>query len=103
VTAEGKVRRLTKRELAALNGDPATRGGISNKHGQQRASSYGTPSVQHTLPHGTREDVVAEVRHRILVVGRDAGLILAPAHAMQPDTPVENALAIYETADSMDR
>jgi len=66
-----------------------------------RISFCGTLSVQHTLPHGTREDVVAEVRHRIDVVARGGGLILAPAHAMQPDTPVDNALAIYETAGSL--
>ena len=66
-----------------------------------RMSYCGTLSVQHTLPHGSREDVVAEVRHRIEVVGKGGGLILAPAHAMQPDTPVANALAIYETAGSM--
>lgn len=64
-------------------------------------SFCGTMSVQHTLPHGSRADVAAEARHRIDVVGKDGGLILAPAHAMQPDTPVENALAIYETAGSL--
>lgn len=35
------------------------------------------------------------------VVGQDGGLILAPAHAMQPDTPVDNALALYEAAGGM--
>jgi uroporphyrinogen decarboxylase len=69
----------------------------------RKLSLCGTVSVQHTLPHGAREDVVAEVRHRIEVVGKDGGLILASAHAMQPDIPVENALAIYETAGSMTR
>jgi uroporphyrinogen decarboxylase len=66
-----------------------------------RISFCGTVSVQHTLPRGTREDVAAEVRHRIEVVGKGGGLILAPAHAMQPDTPVENALTIYRTAGSL--
>lgn len=66
-----------------------------------RLSFCGTLSVQHTLPHGTRQDVVAEVRHRIEVVGAGGGLILAPAHNMQPDTPVENALAVYEEAGSL--
>jgi len=66
-----------------------------------KISFCGTLSVQRTLPHGTRDDVVAEVRHRIDVVAKGGGLILAPAHAMQPDTPVENALAVYETAGSM--
>jgi len=86
-TVQPKAADMDPGELKAAYGD--------------RMSYCGTLSVQHTLPHGTREDVVAEVRHRILVVGRDGGLILAPAHAMQPDTPVENALAVYETAGSM--
>jgi predicted TIM-barrel fold metal-dependent hydrolase len=43
------------------------------------------------------EDVVREVRERVRTVGRDGGLIVAPAHNFQPDTPVENILAMYET------
>jgi len=56
----------------------------------------GMISTQHTLPHGTVEQCRAEARHRIDVIGRGGGYIFAPAHAIQPDTPVENVLAIYE-------
>ena len=35
------------------------------------------------------------MRRRIETVGAGGGLILAPAHNMQPDTPVENILAMY--------
>lgn len=86
-TVQPEAEGMDPEELKGLYGD--------------RISFCGTLSVQHTLPHGTRDEVVAEVRHRIDVVGKDGGLILAPAHNMQPDTPLENALAVYETAGSM--
>jgi uroporphyrinogen decarboxylase len=57
----------------------------------------GTIGVQSTLPFGTPEDVAREVRHRIATLG-PTGLILGPTHAMQPDVPVENILALYRTA-----
>jgi uroporphyrinogen decarboxylase len=58
---------------------------------------HGTISIQKTLPFGTPQDVAAEVRTRIETVGKNGGLIIAPAHNCQPDTPVENLLALYET------
>jgi len=57
----------------------------------------GTIGVQSTLPFGTPEDVAREVKQRITELG-PTGLILGPTHAMQPDVPVENILALYETA-----
>ncbi len=56
----------------------------------------GMISTQKTLPHGTEEECRAEARHRIEVIGKDGGYIFAPAHAIQPDTPLNNVLAIYE-------
>jgi uroporphyrinogen decarboxylase len=61
---------------------------------------HGTISIQKTLPFGTPEDVASEVRRRIETVGKKGGLIVAPAHNTQPDTPVENLLALYETVNS---
>lgn len=57
---------------------------------------HGTISTQKTLPFGTPEQVRAEVRQRIETVGKNGGLIIAPAHNIQPDTPIENILAMYE-------
>jgi uroporphyrinogen decarboxylase len=57
---------------------------------------HGTISIQNTLPFGTPQDVAEEVRLRIETAGKDGGFIAAPAHNMQPDTPVENILALYE-------
>ena len=67
-----------------------------------RLTFCGLVSTQHTLPHGTVSDVRREVEHRIRVVGRNGGYILAPAHCIQPDTPVENVLEVYRVAMGAD-
>lgn len=59
---------------------------------------HGTLSTQKTLPRGTPETVAREVRHRIESFGCRGGLILAPSHNIQPDTPIENVLALYRAA-----
>lgn len=61
-----------------------------------RICLHGTISTQKTLPFGTGDEIAAEVRKRIDTVGKDGGLILAPSHNIQPDTPLENILAMYE-------
>ena len=58
----------------------------------------GLISTQQTLPHGTVEQCRAEARHRIDVLARGGGYIFAPAHCIQPDTPLANILAVYEEA-----
>ncbi|HUT75127.1 MAG TPA: uroporphyrinogen decarboxylase family protein [Armatimonadota bacterium] len=63
-----------------------------------RLTFCGLISTQETLPHGTTEEVRAEVRHRKEVIGRGGGYLLSPAHAIQPDTALENVLALYQEA-----
>lgn len=63
-----------------------------------RLGFQGGISVQSTLPFGTPEDVRAEVRERISVLGRDGGYILGPSHAIQAGTPPENIVALFDTA-----
>ena len=63
-----------------------------------RLTFCGLVSTQYTLPHGSVADVRREVRERIEVMGAGGGYILSPAHCIQPDTPLENVLAIYEEA-----
>jgi len=58
----------------------------------------GLISTQRTLPHGTVEQCRAEARHRLDVIAKGGGYIFAPAHCIQPDTPLENVLAVYEEA-----
>lgn len=59
---------------------------------------FGGIDVQELLPRGTPESIKDEVRRRIGILGKDGGYIVAPAHNIQPDTPVENVLALFEAA-----
>jgi len=57
---------------------------------------WGTMDNQGTIPFGSPEDVIAEVKARLRDVAPGGGLILGPAHNVQSITPVENMLAFYE-------
>jgi uroporphyrinogen decarboxylase len=59
---------------------------------------WGTVDIQEVLPFGTPEDVANEVKLRLRTVGKGGGLIIAPAHNIQPEVPLENILAFYKTA-----
>jgi uroporphyrinogen decarboxylase len=61
-----------------------------------RLSFHGGIDMQHLLPHGSPEQVRAEVRRYCDALGRGGGYILAPAHLFQPDVPPENILAVYQ-------
>jgi len=65
-----------------------------------RLSFHGGIDEQHLLPFGSVDDVRREVTRLADVLGRDGGYIVAPAHAIQSDTPAENMLAIYQTAQA---
>ncbi len=58
---------------------------------------HGAVDNQYTLPFGKVEDVKNEVRENIEILGKNGGYILAPCHNIQPVTPVENILAMYES------
>jgi len=58
---------------------------------------WGTIDEQKTLPFGSPEDVRAEVLERLRTVGQGGGLILAPTHHVQLDTPLENFRAMVDT------
>lgn len=57
---------------------------------------YGGIDEQHTLPYGTPAEVREETRRRVETLGKYGGYIVSPSHAFQPDTPLENVLAMYE-------
>lgn len=75
-------------------------------HGMERATlkaQYGEKVIfhggvdnQYTLPFGTPEEVRQEVRDNLRILGAGGGYILAPCHNIQPNTPIENILAMYE-------
>ena len=57
---------------------------------------WGTVDEQGTLPFGTPEQVKAEVRERVDIVGENGGLIIGPSHHLQIDTPLGNLWAMIE-------
>lgn len=63
-----------------------------------RITFHGGIDIQQLLPFGTPAEIRHEVRRTINILGAGGGYILAPTHALQPDTPVENILAMYDEA-----
>jgi uroporphyrinogen decarboxylase len=63
-----------------------------------RLSFCGAIDTQDALPYGTPDDVRREVRRRIKDLGPGGGYILAAVHAIQPDVPPENVVAMLEEA-----
>lgn len=58
---------------------------------------HGGVDNQHTLPFGSVDDVRQEVIDNLRILGDGGGYILAPCHNIQPVTPMENIVAMYET------
>ena len=60
---------------------------------------HGGVDNQQTLPFGSPDDVRAEVERLIGSLASDrTGLIIAPCHNLQANTPIENIIAMYEAA-----
>lgn len=57
----------------------------------------GGVDTQHTLPTGSPEEVRAQVRERINIFGPGGGYVFNTIHNVQPKSPIENVLAMYET------
>ena len=59
---------------------------------------HGSVDVQTVIPFGTLGEVKKEVKKSIDALASGGGFILSPTHNIQPDAPVENITALYETA-----
>ena len=57
---------------------------------------HGSIDIQQTLPRGTPEDVRREVKARMDAGKPGGGFIICTAHNIQPDTPVENVIALFD-------
>lgn len=58
-----------------------------------RLSFWGAIDQQKLLPFGTPEQIEADVKAKIEVLGRGGGYLCAPAHIIQSDTPLANVEA----------
>ena len=80
-------------QCSAANMDPRD---LKDRFGSQITFWGGGVDTQKTLPFGTAEDVRAEVLERIRVFGPGGGFVFNSIHNIQPQSPVENVMAMYE-------
>jgi len=62
---------------------------------------FGGIDVQRLLPYGTPQQISDEVKRRAAILGNGGGYIIAPAHNIQPDTPVANIVAFFDAVKSL--
>lgn len=62
-----------------------------------RVVFHGAVENQQILPFGTPEEVRQEVKANIKTLGKYNRYICAPCHNLQPGTPLENILALYNS------
>jgi uroporphyrinogen decarboxylase len=72
---------------------------LAREYGSQLVFQ-GSMDVQKEIAFGTVADVEREVRRRLALFPK-GGLILGPSHAIQPKSPIENAIVLYRTAGSL--
>ena len=80
-------------QTSAAGMDPRV---LKSKYGDKITFWGGGIDTQRTLPFGTPEQVRREVRERIQIFAPGGGFVFNTIHNVQPRTPVENLLAMYE-------
>jgi len=68
---------------------------LKNEFGE-KLSFFGGIDIQQLLPKGTPAEIKAVVKEKMQILGKNGGYILAPAHNIQPDTPIENIIALFD-------
>jgi len=63
-----------------------------------RITFWGGIDTQHVLPHGSVDEVTAEVRRRIHDLAPGGGFVLSAVHSIQADVPPQNIVAMAEAA-----
>jgi len=61
-----------------------------------RLSFHGGIDIVNLLPKGSAAEVRAEAQRLSTLLGEQGGYIMASSHHIQPDTPIENVLALYD-------
>ncbi len=59
-------------------------------------SFHGGVDIQRLLPFGKPKEIISEVKRLIKIWMPTGGWIAAPSHNIQPDTPPENIVAMYD-------
>jgi len=73
---------------------------LKDTHGE-KLTFFGGIDLQELMPHGTPRQVKEEVKRLAGILGEKGGYIIAPAHNIQDDTPLENIFALYEAVKEL--
>lgn len=79
-------------QTSAAGMEPA---GLKAQFGE-RIVFWGGVDVQQFLPHATPDEVAREVVRLAAILGAGGGYVMAPAHEIQEDVPIENLVAWVE-------
>jgi uroporphyrinogen decarboxylase len=86
---------LNPLQTSASGMDPVR---LKEEFGKRISFWGGGCDVQRTLPLGRPDEVRAEVRRRIGILGEGGGYVFAPIHNILADVPAENVAAMYGEA-----
>ncbi len=70
---------------------------LKERYGDKIVFWGGGVDTQKTLPFGSPEDVVREVKERTRILGSGGGFVFNTIHNIQHGVPVENLLAMFNT------
>ena len=76
---------------------------LKEKYGSKFTFWGAAIDTQRVLPFGTPEEVAAQTRERLELFSKGGGFVCASIHNVQPNTPVENLLAFYNTIHEFNR
>jgi uroporphyrinogen decarboxylase len=71
---------------------------LKKKYGRNLAFWGGGCDTQRVLPHGTPDEVRAEVRRRVADLAPGGGFVFGAVHNVQAFVPPENVVAMFEAA-----
>jgi uroporphyrinogen decarboxylase len=75
---------------------------LKKGYGEQ-LSFYGGLDVQRLLPFGTVDEVRQGVKDLIKTLGPGGGFLFATSHNIEPDTPLENIVALFDAVHKFGR
>lgn len=82
-------------QTSAAGMDPIA---LKEQFGDQLTFWGGSLDCQKTLPYGTVEEVIEEVRRHVETFAPGGGYVFASVHNVQANVPPENIVAMYDTA-----
>jgi uroporphyrinogen decarboxylase len=92
---EAGVQILNPVQISAAGMDPAR---LKREFGADLTFWGGGCDTQHTLPHGTPQEVAAEVKRLLDIFAPGGGYVFNQVHNIQADVPPENIVAMLEAA-----